>query len=79
MALISGASRGIGATAARLFAAAGYDLLLLARPSQEFDALAAELGQSGRRVETIGLDLADSTAVGPVSKTSAAAVSSHPW
>ncbi len=65
MALISGASRGIGATAARLFAAAGYDLLLLARPSQEFDALTSELGQSGRRVETIGLDLGDSTAVGP--------------
>ena len=65
VALITGASRGIGATAARLFAAAGYDLLLLARPSQEFEALAHELGQSGRRIETIGLDLADCTAVVP--------------
>ncbi len=65
VALISGASRGIGATAARLFAAAGYDLLLLARPSQQFDALASELAQTGRRIETIGLDLADPTAVAP--------------
>lgn len=65
VALISGASRGIGATAARLFAAAGYDLLLLARPSQDFEALADALRQTGRRIETIGLDLADPSAVGP--------------
>ena len=63
--LISGASRGIGAAAARQFAAAGYDLLLLARSGPELEALATELRSLGRRVETCRLDLADPTAVAP--------------
>ncbi len=65
VALISGASRGIGAAAARQFAAAGYDLLLLARPSAELDALVGELTQLGQRVEAIGVDLADPAAIAP--------------
>ena len=65
MALISGASRGIGAAAARLFAAAGFDLLLLARSASELNALADELRQLGRRVETTSLDLADAASIGP--------------
>ena len=63
--LISGASRGIGAAAARRFAAAGYDLLLLARSGDDLQRLAAELRDQGRRVETCCLDLASSTAVAP--------------
>lgn len=65
VALISGASRGIGAAAARLFAAAGFDLLLLARSASELNALADELRQLGRRVETTSLDLADAASIGP--------------
>ena len=65
VALISGASRGIGAAAARCFAAAGYDLLLLARSEADLSALAAELAPLGRRVETLALDLADAAAIGP--------------
>ena len=65
MALISGASRGIGAAAARVFAAAGYDLLLLARSSAELDGLAAELEPLGRRVEIQALDLTDPAAIAP--------------
>lgn len=65
VALISGASRGIGAAAARCFAAAGYDLLLLARSQADLSALAAELAPLGRRVETLALDLADAAAIGP--------------
>ncbi|MFZ9947568.1 MAG: SDR family NAD(P)-dependent oxidoreductase, partial [Vulcanococcus sp.] len=38
--LITGASRGIGASAARAFAQAGYQLLLVARSSDALEALA---------------------------------------
>ena len=41
---ITGASRGIGAAAARHFAAAGWRVALLARSSAEITALAAEIG-----------------------------------
>lgn len=41
---ITGASRGIGASAARLFAEAGANVVLLARSAGEIDALAAEIG-----------------------------------
>jgi NAD(P)-dependent dehydrogenase (short-subunit alcohol dehydrogenase family) len=41
---ITGASRGIGAAAARHFAAAGWRVALLARSNAEITALAAEIG-----------------------------------
>ena len=65
VALITGASRGIGAAAARAFAQAGYQLLLLARSKQDLEQLAAELGSATCRVETIAVDLSDSQAIGP--------------
>jgi short-subunit dehydrogenase len=63
--LITGASRGIGAAAARQFASAGYNLLLLARSAPELESLAQELRQDDRRVETCCLDLADTAAISP--------------
>ena len=63
--LISGASRGIGAATARQFAAAGYDLLLLARSGSDLEALAGELRPLGSRVETRCLDLSDSGDIAP--------------
>ncbi len=42
--LITGASRGIGAATARVFAAAGANVVLLARSSGEISALAGEIG-----------------------------------
>ena len=65
VALITGASRGIGAAAARAFAQAGYQLLLLARSKPDLEQLAAELGSATCRVETIAVDLADPKAIGP--------------
>ncbi len=43
--LITGASRGIGADAARVFAAAGANVALAARSSSALEALAAEIGE----------------------------------
>ena len=65
VALITGASRGIGAATARLFAEAGFDLLLLARSSDQLSSLVAELRARGRRVEATNLDLGDPAAVQP--------------
>lgn len=65
IALITGASRGIGAAAACRFAAAGYDLLLTARSQGALEQLAAELRQEGRRVEVAAIDLGDPGAIAP--------------
>ncbi len=46
--LITGASRGIGAAAARSFAAAGAQVALLARSGTEIGALADEIGPEAR-------------------------------
>lgn len=43
--MITGASRGIGAEAARVFANAGANVVLLARSQDEIAALAGEIGQ----------------------------------
>ncbi|MFQ6539056.1 MULTISPECIES: SDR family oxidoreductase [Aphanothece] len=63
--LITGASRGIGAAAARRFAQAGFDLLLVARASTALEELASDLGTGERRVETAGLDLTAPAGIGP--------------
>ncbi len=65
VALITGASRGIGAATARRLASAGFDLRLVARSSELLDELASELRLAGRQVETCPLDLCDSAAIAP--------------
>lgn len=61
--LITGAGRGIGAGIARVCAAGGHDLALVARSADEIDALAAELDGDGRRVIACRADVADEAAV----------------
>ena len=57
---ITGASRGIGAAAARVFAQAGAKVALLARNRGEIDALAAEIGPAALALRC---DVADWTSV----------------
>lgn len=66
---ITGASRGIGAAAARAFAQAGYSLQLLARSSEAFTSLVDELRAQGAEVHAVEADLTDSAAIEPAITT----------
>ena len=62
--LITGASTGIGADLARVFAAHGHELVLLARREDLLVALAEEIAAAGRpRPTVLSLDLARRDAV----------------
>jgi len=56
--VITGASSGLGVEFARLAAAEGAKVVLIARSRPELDALAADLDPSGRSAVVLGLDLA---------------------
>ena len=62
-ALITGASAGLGTQLARLFAADGHDLVLVARRRDKLEELAAQLRAAhGIHTTVIAADLTDSTA-----------------
>jgi len=59
IAIITGASRGIGAAAARVFAAAGATVVLAARSADDLEAVAAQIRGTGGEALAIPTDVAD--------------------
>ncbi len=63
VALVTGASRGIGAAVARAYAQAGAAVVLAARDADALDRLAAELVKGGGQALAVPTDVADADAV----------------
>jgi NAD(P)-dependent dehydrogenase (short-subunit alcohol dehydrogenase family) len=63
VALVTGASRGIGAVTARAFAAAGASVVLAARSADAISGLANEISTSGSEAIAVPTDVTDAGAV----------------
>jgi 2-deoxy-D-gluconate 3-dehydrogenase len=63
VALVTGASRGIGRAVARALAEAGADVALAARSTVDLTVVADEITELGRRARPVPLDVTDATSV----------------
>jgi NAD(P)-dependent dehydrogenase (short-subunit alcohol dehydrogenase family) len=63
VALVTGASRGLGQTFARALALAGADLILTARNKEDTAAFASEIEGLGRKVVALSLDVRDEASI----------------
>ncbi len=63
IAVVTGGSAGIGRATVRAFAAAGYDVAILARGQAGIDAAAEEVRKAGHRALPISVDVADAHGV----------------
>ena len=63
VAVVTGASSGLGVGFARALAQAGASLVLAARRADRLEALAAELGEAGVEVLPVACDVTDSSQV----------------
>lgn len=73
-ALVTGASRGIGARLALALAEAGADVALTARSAAALEEVAAAVTATGRRAVPLAADAADEAAAGPAVRAAAAAL-----
>ncbi|MEV6030693.1 SDR family NAD(P)-dependent oxidoreductase [Nonomuraea sp. NPDC052116] len=62
-ALVTGASRGIGAAVAQMFAAAGADVAVLGRSRQDLEGVAATVRSHGRRAVVAECDVTDAAQI----------------
>ncbi len=73
-ALVTGASRGLGAALARALGRAGARVVLVARNAAEVEAVAAEIRAGGGTAHALAADVGDKNAVYPLAGAAAALV-----
>src|SRR5947207_2010738 len=66
IALVTGASSGIGVDLAKLFAAGGHDLVLVARNEEALRGVAVECEKHGVKAHVLAKDLNDERAAGEI-------------